>query len=326
MTWYTAFCGILLLCSPPGFNGFRSPMMMRGSRGAKKARLGKSLGGAEEAPSPPSAPRVSSDSSLGVRKQIKLVRALKQMQNSDSGPIERTSFRNKKDVDGYSRAPKEADGGFRKVNVTYVKQLVVVDGYNCVGQWPGLRKMVRQSNSPSSELAQARRTVTAALERLAANRHWEVLIVWDATGARGTGAKGKPRSSVGCDYEDVSKDVRAVFTRAETADSHIEKLVYDTHLLEARREVTVVTNDRLLRLHTAAQGATLMSTESLIEAAAGERARLDLLMEARRSAAAIDARHALRTEAATGAPADAAVVPPGQRRRNQSRRRRALGS
>ena len=88
--------------------------------------------------------------------------------------------------------------------------VLIVDGYNIIGDWPELQKLKLMS------LDLARRELEERLEEYAAYMKWRIILVFDAHLQKG--------------QETVQKgaNIQTVYTREnETADERIEKLVQE---------------------------------------------------------------------------------------------------
>ncbi|MFB5663044.1 NYN domain-containing protein [Alteribacillus sp. HJP-4] len=105
-----------------------------------------------------------------------------------------------------------------------MKDILLVDGYNIIGDWPEL-KTLREKN-----LAEARDRLINSMAEYQAFKGWEVKVIFDAHMVSGTGRQ----------YNDYLLDV--IYTKEnETADERIEKLVGELKNIETR--VHVATSD-----------------------------------------------------------------------------------
>lgn len=126
------------------------------------------------------APRVKSNSSLGLKRQLWLVKETARRTAVGGKAVERTSFRKKKektrnsssdaddDCEEYVRVPK---GKYNKK----AAPILFVDGYNVIGYWAKLKKR-RDKN----DLKGARELLNEELKRYAGIRGWSCVIVYDA--------------------------------------------------------------------------------------------------------------------------------------------------
>ncbi|MFC5713774.1 NYN domain-containing protein [Thalassorhabdus alkalitolerans] len=105
-----------------------------------------------------------------------------------------------------------------------MKDVLLVDGYNIIGDWPELKELREK------DLAQARDLLIEKMAEYQAFKGWEVKVIFDAHMVPGVGKK----------YLNYRIDV--VYTREnETADERIEKLVREIKNVETR--VHVATSD-----------------------------------------------------------------------------------
>ncbi|MFB4165658.1 NYN domain-containing protein [Alteribacillus sp. JSM 102045] len=105
-----------------------------------------------------------------------------------------------------------------------MKDILLVDGYNIIGDWPELKKL-REKN-----LEEARDRLIEKMAEYQAFKGWEVKVIFDAHMVAGVGRK----------YNNYLVDI--IYTREnETADERIEKLVGELKNIETR--VHVATSD-----------------------------------------------------------------------------------
>lgn len=146
---------------------------------------------------------------------------------------------------------------------------LLVDGYNVVGAWPRLRKL-----RDKAQLHTARDRLLADVEEFAGIREWTCVLVWDAM-TRGDGERS----------EITPGGVEVVFTGSETADSFIERQVFE-HCEEGLRQVWVVTSDCLEGRFSQAKGAHVMSSTLFIQELKRARKETKELAESERSGGA----------------------------------------
>lgn len=106
-----------------------------------------------------------------------------------------------------------------------MKDILVVDGYNIIFAWPDLKQLAHES------LEHARHRLIDRLASYGKIKGYKLIIVFDAM-----------YTEEGEKNEKVGKDCDIIFTdKEETADSRIEKLVYE-HRHE-HRSIYVATSD-----------------------------------------------------------------------------------
>ncbi|WP_018924689.1 NYN domain-containing protein [Salsuginibacillus kocurii] len=124
------------------------------------------------------------------------------------------------------------------------KDILLVDGYNIIGDWPEL-KMIRDR-----DLTEARDLLIEKMAEFQAYKGWEVKIIFDAHMVPG----------VGRNY--AHHRVEVCYTREnETADERIEKLVRELKNIETR--VYVATSDYAEQSMTFGSGALRISAREL---------------------------------------------------------------
>ncbi|MBL0389425.1 NYN domain-containing protein [Tumebacillus sp. ITR2] len=127
-----------------------------------------------------------------------------------------------------------------------MREVLIVDGYNIIGDWPVLRGLKAQS------LEAARDLLLDDLKEYKAITGREVIVVFDAHLARG----GQTEETVG--------GVRLLYTKElETADELIERLVYEYERQKVRRHVYVATSDYVEQQVTFGGGALRISAREL---------------------------------------------------------------
>ncbi|HSP22775.1 MAG TPA: NYN domain-containing protein [Planococcus sp. (in: firmicutes)] len=122
--------------------------------------------------------------------------------------------------------------------------ILLVDGYNIIGDWPELQKLKKDS------LADARDRLVERMAEYQSYKGWRVIIIFDAHLVPGIEAKDRRR------------DIEVIFTReSETADERIEKLA-DT-LSNRRDQVYVATSDMTEQRVIFGKGALRISAREL---------------------------------------------------------------
>ncbi|MDQ0300916.1 putative RNA-binding protein with PIN domain [Salibacterium salarium] len=125
-----------------------------------------------------------------------------------------------------------------------MKDILLVDGYNIIGDWPELKEL------RDTDLAGARDRLIQKMAEYQAYNGWEIKIVFDAHMVEGVGGK----------YKDFLVDI--IYTREnETADERIEKLVGELKNIETR--VHVATSDYAEQSLTFGSGALRKSAPEL---------------------------------------------------------------
>ncbi|MDR0397489.1 MAG: NYN domain-containing protein [Oscillospiraceae bacterium] len=131
--------------------------------------------------------------------------------------------------------------------------LLLVDGYNVIGQWARVRK-------EGWTIDQARERLANRLSEYAAFEGIEVTLVFDAT-----------RGDRLMRSEEKSGSLTVVFTRAgETADQYIERAV---DCAPRHRELRVATSDSVIQTIAFGRGASRIPARELILAIDQSRAR-----------------------------------------------------
>lgn len=125
-----------------------------------------------------------------------------------------------------------------------MKDILLVDGYNVIGDWPELKPL------RAGHLEEARDRLIDAMAEYQAYKGWRVIVVFDAHMVPG----------IGKNYQ--LKRVEVVYTKEhETADERIEKLVGELKNVETR--VHVATSDYAEQSMTFGSGALRKSAREL---------------------------------------------------------------
>uniref|UniRef100_A0A7S3A5Y3 Uncharacterized protein n=1 Tax=Rhodosorus marinus TaxID=101924 RepID=A0A7S3A5Y3_9RHOD len=125
------------------------------------------------------APRVDANSSLGLKRQLWLVRENGKRASGGSSPVMRTSFRKKKEKTKATGKSALANGEIVDVpDGKYNKNsspILFIDGYNVIGYWPKLKKKRDKNDLPG-----ARKLLNEEVSLYSGLRGWECVIVYDA--------------------------------------------------------------------------------------------------------------------------------------------------
>ena len=272
-----------------------------GKGDGKKERKKKSAAAPKTADTTASAPaaipmRVTSDSNISVKRQIKWARMKKEQsqvgQSFRQQKKVRTKYRRTWDEDEIeekrierSQRGKEPDWDVI-LNQTASSPLFIVDGYNVIHNWPRLKKWMTKG-----QLHRARDTLVHDLEELRRIKGWRIECVFDGAGkASDPGPLGSgPGSSEynenkirGSKTENTkavtSHGVRVVYTGAgASADSYIEHRCFDAKKVtggEMTGSLIVASNDGMIRLAGTNAGALCMSSERLVDELKATRASI----------------------------------------------------
>lgn len=125
-----------------------------------------------------------------------------------------------------------------------MEEILIVDGYNIIGEWPELQRLKQES------LEEARRRLLEELETYQSYTGKKVIVVFDAYRVAGREKNYKNRR------------LQVYYTAEnETADERIERLVKT--LKTRRNQVVVATSDRTEQWVVFAQGALRLSAREL---------------------------------------------------------------
>lgn len=213
--------------------------------------------------------RISNSSQLSLREQLALARdaaaAVVDATEKQAKPRVRTKFRRKKT--GYSALadvdrndPRVRNGEWRRARgesdeadipdgkyVLGLPPIALIDAYNIVGQWAKLAKLRNRG-----DMEGARDALVAEVSEFSSIRGWRCLVVFDANG------------NSDAVKEDSVAGVGVVFTGSETADSYIERRVFEL-CEQGDRQVWVATNDVAERHFAESKGAHCMSASLFIQ-------------------------------------------------------------
>jgi len=151
-------------------------------------------------------PRVDVNSPLSVRTQIKLAKYFKELQRADlqrGGPGSCKRFRRPKSAGGPRAC--EDDGC---VVGSDAPTVLLVDGYNIIGQWPQLAKL-----RDAGKMAGARDRLVDHMADYAFYMDWKAEVVFDAAGS-------EERTGLGDTIVAAARGVDVVFS-GEAADTYI---------------------------------------------------------------------------------------------------------
>ena len=126
-----------------------------------------------------------------------------------------------------------------------MEEILIVDGYNIIGDWPGLKELKNNEN-----LEEARVKLLEYLADYQAYSGRKLIVVFDAHQVPG---KGKKLREHRIEVHYTSEN--------ETADEHIERLVKE--LKSRRRQIYVATSDMTEQWVVFAQGALRISAREL---------------------------------------------------------------
>lgn len=127
-----------------------------------------------------------------------------------------------------------------------MREVLIVDGYNIIGDWPRLRKLKQDS------LEASRDQLIDDLKDYKAVTGRDVIVVFDAHLARG----GQTEETIG--------GIKLYYSKEnETADELIERLVYELESEKVRRHVFVATSDYVEQQVTFGGGALRISAREL---------------------------------------------------------------
>jgi len=203
----------------------------------------------EEAQVEFSAPKIRSGSLDFDDKELEAI-----MQR-EFGPIKRPKYSNVR----YNRADTSKDAAVQK------KDYIIVDGYNMIYAWEGLRELAQ------TDIDAARDRLITRLINYSNIRSKEVVAVFDAY--RVKGGEGSSEEIGG---------LRVVFTKGgESADAYIERLV---HEIGKNFNVKIASSDGMIQITALRMGTLRLSAHELeLEVEAAEEILAEKLDEQRRS-------------------------------------------
>lgn len=204
-------------------------------------------GGDEEGLDGPSAPRVSSQINIPVRRQIAFVKQMKKLMKTEDRPATPPPKKARKKKTGVQRAAIASD--YPEFDPSLCTTFLLVDGYNVINAWS---KMIKARSVGGMPTARA-----ALLEQLryisqARGGRWKVVVAYD-------------EHTPGSELRVMEGDVDEVYTgELESADSYIERRAVELCARQNAPMVKVATDDRTIQVVSLAGGAEMMSTSSLI--------------------------------------------------------------
>jgi len=230
--------------------------------------------------------RVTSDSLVPVRRQIRWAQMKKEAaRNSGTSfrqtNVKRTKYRKSLDEEEIEQAKLERQRRGKDVdwdvilNATASAPLVIVDGYNIIHQWPRLKKWMNKGM-----VSKAREMIIHDLEELRTLKGWRIEVVFDGFGKSTNGPLGDgPGSKMKRDQiskvdEIASKKVtnhgvRIVFSGVGTsADGYIESRCFEAKKVtdgKLTSSLIVATNDNMIRSVGVNAGAICMSADRLVD-------------------------------------------------------------
>uniref|UniRef100_A0A7S4MBD6 Uncharacterized protein n=1 Tax=Odontella aurita TaxID=265563 RepID=A0A7S4MBD6_9STRA len=270
--------------------GFRrkSTHLVMGKGDGKKKRKKKSASAPAPTPVPetPAPRRVTNNSLMSVKTQIRLVKlhkaAGKTQTSFRQSNMKRTKYRRSWDEEEIeekrverSQRGKEPDWDVI-LNRTASSPLVMIDGYNVIHKWPRLKKWMKKG-----QLSRARDTLVFDLEQLRLIKGWRIECVFDGAGKSsspgplgpGPGSSEVSSRITGLQAQSKKKvtnhGVRVVYSGAgDSADSYISQRCFHAKNV-TRGEMTgsliVASDDNMIRVAGANAGALCMSSGHLVD-------------------------------------------------------------
>lgn len=229
--------------------------------------------------------RVTSDSNVSVRRQIKWARMKKEINNSGTAfrqkNVKRTSYRKSLDEEEIEEARLERQRKGQEpdwdviLNATASSPLVIVDAYNVIHKWPRLKKWMGKGM-----VSKARELLIHDMEELRALKGWRLEVVFDGFGRNTNGPLGdgpgsqKIRERISKPDQQASKtvtdnNVRIVYSGAGTsADGYIEKRCFEAKEVTEGKltgSLIVVSDDNMIRTAACNAGALCMSSGRMVD-------------------------------------------------------------
>lgn len=231
-------------------------------------------------PSPPM--RVTSDSNIPVRHQIRWAKLNKEYRNQASAGfrqkrVQRTAYRRTWDEEemeekAAERKRKGQDPDWDVIlNRTASPPLVIVDGYNIIYKWPRLKKHMLKGDT-----ARARQLLVDDLEDLRLIKRWRIEVVFDGTKkssvgplGHGPGNSDRPTRMDQANKADVSKHgVRVVYSGVgQEADAYIEARCARAKNVTSGAltgQFIVASDDGMIRIAGQNAGAMCMSADRFV--------------------------------------------------------------
>eukprot|EP00594_Rhizosolenia_setigera_P016645 CAMPEP_0178970916 /NCGR_PEP_ID=MMETSP0789-20121207/19906_1 /TAXON_ID=3005 /ORGANISM="Rhizosolenia setigera, Strain CCMP 1694" /LENGTH=392 /DNA_ID=CAMNT_0020657671 /DNA_START=226 /DNA_END=1400 /DNA_ORIENTATION=- len=246
--------------------------------------------------------RVTSDSNISVRQQIKWGKMKKEMMKSSSTSFrqvnvkKKTSYRkslDEKEIETLKeerrRRGQEVDWDVILGNSTHNAQpLIIIDAYNVIYKWSRLKKWMLKGNP-----RKARELLLFDLEELKTVKGWRIELVFDgannnnpfSTSEDGSSKKSTPLGdgpggfNIQTRMDPVSTEskikvtdhgVRVVYSGTGTcADSYIESRCYEAKQKVTQGKITssfiVVSDDHRIRIAAQNAGALTMSSQRIVD-------------------------------------------------------------
>eukprot|EP00559_Dactyliosolen_fragilissimus_P008193 CAMPEP_0184855044 /NCGR_PEP_ID=MMETSP0580-20130426/381_1 /TAXON_ID=1118495 /ORGANISM="Dactyliosolen fragilissimus" /LENGTH=509 /DNA_ID=CAMNT_0027349459 /DNA_START=277 /DNA_END=1806 /DNA_ORIENTATION=+ len=267
-----------------------------GKGDGKKKRKKKSVSSTSStntnlsSPAQPGPLRVTSNSLVPVRRQIKYAQMKKKLERSSQTSfrqtnLKRTSYRKSLDEEKIEEARLERQRLNREpdwdviLNATVASPLVIVDAYNIIHKWPRLKKWMRKGM-----LSKARETLIRDLEDLRVLKGWRIEAVFDGYGRESSSSGGSLGDAPGNiasrarvhssernnNAEVSSHGVRVIYSGiGASADAYIEG-----RCLDAKRRVTagklsgsfiVASDDSVIRCAAVNAGAVCMGADHFVD-------------------------------------------------------------
>lgn len=196
------------------------------------------------------APVILPDPKVFVRNLDIDEKELKAIMEREFGPIRRPQ---------YKKAVEDDRGKYQKKFIP-AKHYLVVDGYNMIFSWDGLKELAED------DIGLARKKLTELLCNYCGFVRNEVILVFDGYRMKG---------NIG-DKEEVG-GIHVVYTaEGETADMYIEKLLRD---MGKNDRVRVATSDALIQISALGSGVLRMSAGELEEEILLVQKKLDAMVE-----------------------------------------------
>jgi len=281
-----------------------------GSKADKQKKKPKKKAGGSASSGQPSptaaaaaAPRVSNQTNVPIRRQIRYGKINKQLRELGAGgttgyrqtkkgnfvatsgpggigPVKRSSYRKQLDEETIEQKALERQRKGQNpdwsviLNQTKADPLVLVDGYNVIYKWPRLKKHMGRG-----DMDRARQLLLDDLEGLASLQRWRIECVFDGAGRAlvqgplGTGP-GNSRVDANVGSNPVlapfgkTGSVRTVYTgRNIEADTYIEGrclAAKNVTLGKITNSLIVATDDSQIKLMANSAGALCMSSDRFV--------------------------------------------------------------
>lgn len=256
--------------------------------GKKKRKKKSSSASSSSAPAPSTAAaastpmRVTSDSNIPVRHQIRWAKLNKEYRNQASAGfrqkrVVRTAYRRTWDEEemeekAAERKRRGQDPNWDVIlNRTASPPLVIVDGYNIIYKWPRLKKHMLKGDT-----ARARQLLVDDLEDLRLIKRWRIEVVFDGTKkssvgplGHGPGNSDRPTRLDQASRAGVSKHgVRVVYSGVgQEADAYIEARCAKAKNVTSGAltgQFIVASDDGMIRIAGQNAGAMCMSADRFV--------------------------------------------------------------